>query len=616
MFSNIENVNILTSVLKSHGCRRVVVCPGSRNAPIVHNFNEMEGIKCYPVTDERSAGFFAIGLALGNESLYPSPVAVCVTSGSALLNMHPAVAEAYYLKLPIIFISADRPEAWIGQQDGQTLPQANVFGSLVNRSVNLPIIPKMPEQQHDELYWMCEREVNEAIIDCVHRKMGPVHVNIQIQEPLYEFTEKQLPEARYTSYVRPRRYESVDAYDLRDFLQAKRPMIVVGQDYPHSQVYGIKDMNAWAVVLCEPTALGHHGYGDLPQGTNHFDDVLAALERKAKKARENKDEKTLQEIEDYKPDFILYVGGCIVSKRLKQFLRSCKNAKVWRVSQDGDGVDTFMHLDRIFEINPNALAECMRDNKQAYEDDVKAYREKWEDALRSAEYHARDYEPAFSSMAVVKYFQEEFLANWNGDTDECRLFYGNSMAIRLACIYAKMYVHCLRGVNGIEGTLSAAAGLSKYLSESLRLRKQSCNKVFCVLGDLSFFYDQNALWNLNLDGSLRIIVLNNGGGAIFGKFEGLKQSGARAKLVMAEHETSAINACHANDVVYLRAYDMKTLKDGIDQLIHADSDRPMLLEVFTDIETDNRVVEEFYDTLELLTSRERFERAQARKMRS
>lgn len=613
MFSNIENVNILTSVLKSHGCRRVVVCPGSRNAPIVHNFNEMEGITCYPVTDERSAGFFAIGLALGDPSAQcPEPVAVCVTSGSALLNMHPAVAEAYYQKLPILFISADRPEAWIGQQDGQTLPQANVFGTLVNRSVNLPVIPKMPVRQHDELYWMCEREVNEAVIDCVRRKMGPVHINIQIQEPLYEFTEKQLPETRHVKYVQPRRYESLDAYDLQDILQAKRPMIVVGQDYPKHQVAGIKDLGLWAVVLCEPTALGHHGYGALPHENSHFDEVLAALERKAKKARENGDEKALQDIEAYKPDFILYVGGCIVSKQLKQFLRSCNNAKVWRVSQDGDGIDTFMHLDRIFAVNPDTLAECIRDKEQAYEDDVKEYIAKWDDALRSAENHAKDYEPKFSSMAVVKYFQEEFLANWNGDTDECRLFYGNSMAIRLTCIYAQMYVHCLRGVNGIEGTLSAAAGLSKYLSESVRLRSQSSNKVFCVLGDLSFFYDQNALWNQNLDGSLRIIVLNNGGGAIFGKFEGLKQSGARAKLVMAEHQTSAFNACQANDIVYLRAYDMKSLKNGIDQLIHADSDRPMLLEVFTDIETDNRVLEEFYDTLELLTSREMLDRAYAR----
>ena len=109
MFSNIDNVNILTGVLASHGVRRVVVCPGSRNAPIVHNFNEMEGITCYPVTDERSAGFVAMGIALGNPSPCPDPVAVCVTSGSALLNLYPAVCEAFYQKLPIIVISADRP---------------------------------------------------------------------------------------------------------------------------------------------------------------------------------------------------------------------------------------------------------------------------------------------------------------------------------------------------------------------------------------------------------------------------------------------------------------------------------------------------------------------------
>lgn len=107
MFSNIENVNILTCVLKRHGVRRVVVCPGSRNAPLVHNLNEIDGITCYPVTDERSAGFVALGMASGDPSPCPDPVAVCVTSGSALLNLYPAVAEAYYQKLPVVFISAD-----------------------------------------------------------------------------------------------------------------------------------------------------------------------------------------------------------------------------------------------------------------------------------------------------------------------------------------------------------------------------------------------------------------------------------------------------------------------------------------------------------------------------
>lgn len=627
MYSNIENVNILTSVLKSHGCRKVVVCPGSRNAPIVHNFNEMDGITCYPVTDERSAGFMALGMALGDPSPCPDPIAVCVTSGSALLNMYPAVAEAYYQKLPVIFISADRPEAWIGQQDGQTLPQANVFGTMVNRSVNLPIIPPIPDdatlmhqnsasrvsttsyitsfqrlkKQHDELYWMCEREVNEAIIDCVHRKIGPVHINIQIQEPLYEFTEKELPKTRWVDYVRPRHFDSINYNDLKDFLEAKRPMIVVGQDYPWHQVGGIKGNSEWAVTLCEPTSLGLHGYGQTTQATNHFEEVLAALERKAKMAEESGDTEALLEIEAYKPDFILYVGGCIVSKRLKQFLRSCKDAKVWRVSPEGDGVDTFMHLDRIFEVNPDTLANSMREHEQTYEEEAKQFIDLWERALQQAKRHAQHFEPAFSSMATVKYFQEEFHDNWNGDTDECRLFYGNSMAIRLAGIYAKMYVHCLRGVNGIEGTLSAAAGLSVFLSEEPRLRSQGQNKVYCILGDLSFFYDQNALWNQNLNGSLRIILLNNGGGAIFGKFKGLKQSDARERLVMAEHHTSAVNICQANDITYIGADNMKTLRYGIDQLIHQQSDRPMLLEVFTDIEADNQAVKEYFETFDLGT---------------
>ena len=116
MFSNIENVNILTALLSQHRVRRVVVCPGSRNAPIVHNLNEMEGITCYPITDERSAGFIALGMALTqSENEYTHPVAICVTSGSALVNLYPAVVEAYYQKAPLVIISADRPMAWIGQ---------------------------------------------------------------------------------------------------------------------------------------------------------------------------------------------------------------------------------------------------------------------------------------------------------------------------------------------------------------------------------------------------------------------------------------------------------------------------------------------------------------------
>lgn len=610
MFSNIENVNILTSVLKSHGVRRVVVCPGSRNAPIVHNLNELEDVTCYPVTDERSAGFMAIGLALGKPYPCPAPVAVCVTSGSAVVNLYPAIVEAYYQKLPVIFISADRPEAWIGQQDGQTMPQANIFGNLVNRSVNLPIITpyyNIREQNdniegqninnnierqnrlHEEQAWHCERLVHEAIIDCVHRKIGPVHINIPIQEPLYEFNCKQLPDTHRVDYVKTSLYGGEFHHgDLVDFLNAKKPMIVIGQDYPSSMLHGIKKLDSWAVILAEPTALGTNS----PDPANHkvsYELTMSYFEQVLSVIGDN---------EEYMPDFILYVGGNIVSKRLKQFLRkAATHAKVWRASKDGDLIDTFMHTDRIFQCDPDQLGEAMTGFDHSQKEKAHYFIDLWEKALLEAKRQTFDYAPAFSSLATVKYFETEFHANSLDDTRNSRVFYGNSMAIRLGCLFARQFVHCNRGANGIEGTLSTAAGLSIYLSEQLKIGKEAQQKVFCVLGDLSFFYDQNALWNQNLNGSLRIIVLNNGGGAIFGKFKGLKESKAREKLVMAKHQTSAANVCQANDITYLGADNMKTMQYGIGQLIHTESDRPMLLEVFTDVESDEQEVKDFFASL-------------------
>ena len=120
MYSNKEHINILTSLLVAHGIRHAVVCPGSRNAPIVHNLNECPDITCYPVTDERSAGFYALGMTQALQQ----PVVVCVTSGTALLNLAPAVAEAYYQHRPLIVISADRPQQPAARCPGPLRPQS------------------------------------------------------------------------------------------------------------------------------------------------------------------------------------------------------------------------------------------------------------------------------------------------------------------------------------------------------------------------------------------------------------------------------------------------------------------------------------------------------------
>ena len=189
-------------------------------------------------------------------------------------------------------------------------------------------------------------------------------------------------------------------------------------------------------------------------------------------------------------------------------------------------------------------------------------------------------------MAAVKYFEKR-LSNMEEDYF---VHYANSSAVRLSNIYAKHYVYCNRGVNGIDGSLSTAAGFSVVSDD---------DKVFCVIGDLSFFYDQNALWNQNLRGNFRILLMNNGKGGIFNMLKGLEQSPARDKFVAAEHHTSAEGICQQNNVKYLKATNMAEMQQGIDTLLNIESTRPVLLEVFTDASEDERVFRDYYRSVKI-----------------
>ena len=499
MYSNKENVNILTALLVAHGVRHAVCCPGSRNAPIVHNLNECPDIQCYPVTDERSAGFYALGMS----QALSQPVAVCVTSGTALLNLAPAVAEAYYQQRPLVVISADRPPQWIDQLDGQTLPQPDALGRFVRKAVSLP------EPRNDEERWYCNRLVNEALLE----QFGPVHINVPISEPLFDFSVTSLPKERVISRILP----DISGNTLRHigqmFMLAKRPMLIDGQPL------------------------------------NPLLDEAVSL---------------VGEDESYVPDFVLYIGGSIVSKRVKRFLRKAR--ETWVVNATGEVTDTFMNLTQVIQGDGKVVADHVR---FLCEDRPHPFVQKWEQLLSSLRQKADALSPAFSQLAAVKLFEDRL------STSNCQFstHYANSTAIRLANSFARHPVWCNRGVNGIDGSLSTAAGFSCVTDE----------KVFCVIGDLSFFYDQNALWNQNLRGNFRILLMNNGCGGIFSTLPGLEQSPARDKYVAAEHHTSAEGICMQNNVVYLKAENMEELQQGIDTLLYIDSERPVLLEVFCEV---------------------------------
>ncbi|NPD92163.1 2-succinyl-5-enolpyruvyl-6-hydroxy-3-cyclohexene-1-carboxylic-acid synthase [Xylanibacter muris] len=565
MFGNKENINILTALLIAHGVKDVVVCPGSRNAPIVHNMNECGEVKCHPVTDERSAGFYAMGLSQATGH----PVVVCVTSGTALLNLAPAVAEAYFQHVPVVVVSADRPSAWIGQLDGQTLQQPGAFGCFVRKTVNLP------EPQDDTERWYCNRLVNEAMIAAGYGGGGPVHINVPISEPLFVFDRPELPNERVISFHKPDYYPG---YGVLAQLNAAvsnstRPMVVIGKTVLADA--GVRKV--FSDVAERITVIGEPLNGLCSPVL--FDETIRRVGNNP----------------EYMPDLVIYIGDTIVSKCARKFLREAK-ADTWMLTVDGSCMpDPLMSLTHMVEChNLGVMADILsiaskamdctadedNDNLVDIVTDRSRFRELWSDALAHAAECAAGYVPRYSQMAAVKYLEEQL-----EDIDrDVYVHYANSSAVRLANIYASHYVYCNRGVNGIEGSLSTAAGFSVAVA----------GFVVCVIGDLSFFYDQNALWNSNIGGNLRIILLNNHGGGIFHRLVGLDSSPVAGNFIAASHGTDARGICTQNDIGYMKADDMDEMRIGIVTLLTRETGRPMLLEVFTDSDDDKKALDGYY----------------------
>lgn len=532
MYSDKINVNILTSLMVAHGVRTVVVCPGSRNAPLAHNFASCPEMYCVAATDERSAGFYALGLALASER----PVAVCVTSGSALLNLTPAVAEAYYREVPLLVISADRPLAMINQLQGQTLPQAGALGMMVKATMQLP-------EPHNEVErWHCNRLVNEAMIKMQLHGGGPVHINVPISEPLYNFAVEELPEERKISMAAASADEAQLTAIADDFAKARKPLIVVGQMERrewHKAAEAVEKLETRAVVLAEKLS---------DDSDHHLPALDMLVERMANAA-------------DYQPDYIIYIGGNMVAKAMRQFLQQTKPRRSIVVSEAGEVADVMMNATDIVEAKPNemlrALASAVSSDKGA-----SAWIESWQRLKAEAIEQANVATGNWQNEAI-----REFFHAIRGK--EMNVHVANSLSVRMALKYADRYLYVNRGVNGIEGSLSTAAGFSIM----------SACPVTCIIGDLSFFYDANALWNQGLCGNFRILLLNNKCGGIFSKFEQLADSPACDSYVMAKHNATAEGICMQNNVVYRKAQTDDQIRDGISWLIDEKSPRPMLLEV-------------------------------------
>ncbi len=552
MYSDKKNILQLVALLRAHEIRNVVLCPGSRNTPIIHTLANHPYFTCYSVTDERSAGFFALGLALSGGR----PAAVCCTSGTALLNLHPAVAEAFYQQVPLVVISADRPASWIGQMDGQTLPQPNVFGPLVKSSVNLPEIHTSEEE------WYCNRLVNEALLELNHHGKGPVHINVPISEPLFQFTAEDLPDVRVIT-----RYQGLNVYDRQyDDLITRlngytKRMMVVGQ---MNLIYLFERKICKLLYKHFAWLTEHTGNQTVPGiPVKNFDAIIYSLpeEEQAKLV----------------PDLLITYGGHVVSKRLKQLLRKHPPKEHWHVAADGQVADTFCSLTTVIEMDPFEFLE-----KIAYllENKPCEYPKRWEQL--SKQMAEPDF--AFSEMAAIGKVLKAL------PTDAV-LHLANSSTVRYAQLFQipdSVEVCCNRGTSGIEGSLSTALGYA-WASDKLN---------FVLIGDLSFFYDMNALWCNHLRGNLRIMLLNNGGGEIFQSLPGLKMEARTHRFVTALHQTKAEGWAQERGFDYTAVHTMEELDAALSDFMQADQQgNPKFMEVFTDKAEDVRLLKEYYHGL-------------------
>lgn len=488
----------------AHDVRHVVVCPGSRNAPLVNDFYQLAArgdMHVYPVTDERSAAFVAIGLYLAKHQ----PAAVCVTSGSALLNTLPAVAEAYYRHAQLLVISADRPAHDIGQLKGQTIPQQGALQPYTQTW-------QLPEAGGAA----CEALCNEALLSL--RKGGgrPAHVNVPLSEPLHIYNKEQLSRHPGRGMGTAASVCPIPQETMRLIAEASLPALFVGQmDFPPEELLHRLDRKRSILVLSE--AIG----SSVTQTMEGYHQVLRASE-------------------EYLPDVIVHIGGAGIDKDYGWLVRNEK-AVVVRIEEDEEAApDTFGRLKTIVRGDTtNALRQLL---KLLPKPSIETFHSVLAES-RAFNDRKGIYDSDNDFPGIPTKWAQHIDALLNVVRGQSAAIHvGNSSVLRYFRLGHRMPPHlfCNRGVNGIDGSLSVAAGHSLASSEN----------VYCILGDLSFFYDSNALWNGKLRGNLRILLLNDHGGDIFSRVQGLEATPA-LPIIAGRHAATAEGICRSYGADYI-----------------------------------------------------------------
>jgi len=544
----------LAKICAAKAIKHAIISPGSRNAPLTIAFNRQEGITCISIPDERSAAFFALGMA----QQLNEPVALLCTSGSAMLNYASATAEAYYQFIPLLLISADRPQEWINQGVGQTIQQLGALEPHVKATVQLPQDPVHVDDQ-----WHCQRVINEALDKLTLGVNGPVHVNAPFREPLYGTREYDWKDLKVIEQVKTRTaFTEEDLNDLSlAFNSAKKVMILAGQHDPSAKLGPLLSQlvnEQKVVVLTESTSNLDGGpfYGCI-------DRLLPA---------------TLTET--HKPDLLISFGGPIISKRIIHLLREWNPAQHWRIGRAPRHLDTFQSLTKDIQASPDAFFEAML--SRAVDKDS-AYSTAWEmldrDSIAIHEHFIAN--APFCDLSVFKTLLEEI-------PEKSDIHWANSTPIRYSQLFVRDRGHAHyanRGTSGIDGCTSTAAGFA-HASQKLTT---------LVTGDVAFLYDTNGLWNHHLSNALKIVLIDNGGGNIFKYINGPDSTAELDEFFVTKSKVDPLAVAKAYGLAIFDCSAADTLVDQVNALYA--SAGPALLRIQTDSNVSPRVLRDYFEAL-------------------
>ena len=554
MISTKKHIHQLAALLLKKGITDIVISPGSRNAPMIHTFHGIAGFNCRNVVDERSAAYFALGLSLAKQK----PVAVVCTSGTATLNYAPAIAEAFYQNIPLIVLTADRPDYWIDQLESQCIRQEGIYRNFVKKEVNLPL------GESEKELWFAARQINECLNLAVSGNPAPVHINIPLEEPLHQLIDAELPEVKDIAITSAK--PKISETELRGLVeivgQSKKIMVLAGQLNPNPPLE-----KALAAFVAKTGAVVLHEYlSNLnnEQLVGSIDTILAAI----------LDENST----DYNPDLLITLGGQFVSKSLKQFLRKNKPAEHWHLSLGAEHFDTYQSLTKVIQTEAADFFESLAEQKlQANSEFLQLWKDK-ENQVNQL----RDEFVAGSEFADLKAF--ELIGKNIPENSVVHL--GNSSPVRYALIHEKVKeaeYYSNRGTAGIDGCLSTAVG---FASDSEKI-----NTV--IVGDLSFFYDSNALWNKYIGSNLRIIVIHNGGGNIFSMIKGPGETPAFQEHFFTQNTHKAEGLARAFGLEYFVTINESELQQALTEFYSPDQNAAVL-EIFTDADVNVKVFRELF----------------------